>query len=35
MKQEILLTCEGGKDGEIVLLTWIGEDNGDTIPIVV
>jgi hypothetical protein len=28
MKQEVLFTCEGGKDGEMVLLTWLGEDNG-------
>jgi hypothetical protein len=28
MKQEVLFTCEGVEDEEIVLLTWLGEDNG-------
>jgi hypothetical protein len=28
MKREVLFTCEGIKDVEIVFLTWIGEDNG-------
>jgi hypothetical protein len=28
MKQEVLFTCEGVKDVEIVLQTWIGENNG-------